>query len=123
MSYDWVGTLANGAVEYYAPNEKIAAEGTAAKLNEVKAKLQAGTLHVFDTTTFTVSKFGDGTNTFFNLNAKVDADGRVTSYKADVDSDAAYLGDTEVVDGNIFKESVFRSAPYFDLRIDGITEL
>lgn len=123
MGYDWVGTLANGAVEYYAPNEKIAAEGTAAKLNEVKAKLQAGTLHVFDTTTFTVSKFGDGTTTFFNLNAKVDADGRVTSYKADVDSDAAYQGDTEVVDGNIFKESVFRSAPYFDLRIDGITEL
>lgn len=123
MSYDWVGTLANGAVEYYAPNEKIAAEGTAAKLNEVKAKLQAGTLHVFDTTTFTVSKFGDGITTFFNLNAKVDADGRVTSYKADVDSDAAYQGDTEVVDGNIFKESVFRSAPYFDLRIDGITEL
>ena len=123
MSYDWVGTLANGAVEYYAPNEKIAAEGTAAKLNEVKAKLQAGTLHVFDTTTFTVSKFGDGTNTFFNLNAKVDADGRVTSYKADVDSDEAYQGDTEVVDGNIFKESVYRSAPYFDLRIDGITEL
>jgi len=123
MGYDWVGTLANGAVEYYAPNEKIAAEGTAAKLNEVKAKLQAGTLHVFDTTTFTVSKFGDGTTTFFNLNAKVDADGRVTSYKADVDSDVAYQGDTEVVDGNIFKESVFRSAPYFDLRIDGITEL
>ncbi len=123
MSYDWVGTLANGAVEYYAPNEKIAAEGTAAKLNEVKAKLQAGTLHVFDTTTFTVSKFGDGITTFFNLNAKVDADGHVTSYKADVDSDAAYLGDTEVVDGHIFKESVFRSAPYFDLRIDGITEL
>lgn len=114
MNYDWCGTLANGAVEYFAPNEKIAAAGTAAKLEEVKKGLMDGSIHVFDTTKFTVS--------LPNLFTVVDEDKHVTSYKADVDSDAAYLGDTEVVEGNVFKESVYRSAPYFDLRIDGITE-
>ena len=29
----------------------------------------------------------------------------------------------EVIENGIFKESSFRSAPYFDLRIDGITLL
>jgi basic membrane protein A len=122
MDYDWTGTLANGAVEVYAANEKIAAKGTQTKMDEVKAALIAGTVNVFDTTTFTVSKFGDGKETFFNLNAKVDEDGKVTSYKADVNSDPKYEGDTEVVKGNLFQESLYRSAPYFDLRIDGITE-
>jgi hypothetical protein len=45
----------------------------------------------------------------------------VSTYKADVDSDAAFEADTEVVENGIFNESKFRSAPYFDLRIDGIT--
>jgi basic membrane protein A len=40
---------------------------------------------------------------------------------ADVDTDAKYTADTDVVDGGEFQESKFRSAPYFDLRIDGIT--
>ena len=44
----------------------------------------------------------------------------VSSYKADVDTDPAYTGDTEVVLDGYFHESEFRSAPYFDLQIDGI---
>ena len=42
---------------------------------------------------------------------------------ADVDTDAAYTPDTDVVADGYFQESEFRSAPYFDLRIDGITLL
>ena len=40
---------------------------------------------------------------------------------ADVDTDAAYEKDTEVIADGYFNESAFRSAPYFDVRIDGIT--
>jgi basic membrane protein A len=47
----------------------------------------------------------------------------LASYMADVDTDDAYTPDTEVVDGGVFYESKFRSAPYFDLEIDGITRL
>ena len=41
-----------------------------------------------------------------------------------LDSDGDYVNDTgeAIVDG-AFQESVFRAAPYFDIRIDGITEL
>ena len=44
----------------------------------------------------------------------------LTSYLADVDYDAAFEKDTEVIADGYFHESEFRSAPYFDLRIDGI---
>ncbi len=122
MEYDWTGTFSNGAVENFSVNEKVAAAGTKAKMDEVTAALKAGTLNVFDTSKFTVSTFGDGKTTFTNLNATVDADGHVTSYMADVNTDANYTGDTEVVANGVFQESKFRSAPYFDIRIDGITE-
>ena len=55
--------------------------------------------------------------------ATVDANGKLTGYNADVDTDEAFAGDTEVVENGIFQESKFRSAPYFDARIDGITLL
>ena len=45
------------------------------------------------------------------------------SYMADVDTDDAYTPDTEVVHDGYFSESEFRSAPYFDLQIDGINLL
>ena len=123
MDYDWCGNLANGAVEYFGVNDKIAATGTKKAMDDAAANIKNGTLNVFDTNTFTVSTFGDGKTTFTNLNATVNAQGRVTAYKADVDTDPKYEGDTQVVEGGVFKESVYRSAPYFDLRIDGITEL
>ena len=99
---DWTGTLKTGSVVLTEVNEAAAAEGTAAAIEEVKAELEAGTRQVFDVSTFTV----DG--------AAID------SYKADVDTDADYTPDTEVVENGAFQESVFRSAPYFDLKIDGI---
>ena len=102
---DWTGTIATGSVLLTEVNEAAAAAGTAEALEAAKAQLIAGELHVFDTATFTV-----GGET-------------LTSYMADVDTDAAYEADTEVIADGYFHESEFRSAPYFDLQIDGITLL
>lgn len=102
---DWTGTLATGSVVLTDINEQAAAAGTAEKVEEVKAAIEAGDVHVFDTATFTV-------------------DGKaLDSYQADVDTDEAYTPDTEVISDGYFHESEYRSAPYFDLRIDGITLL
>ena len=118
---DYTGTIVTGSVKLDAPGAKAAASTTQAKLDEVKAKLQSGELHVFDTSTFTVSTFGNGTTSFFNLNATVDpVTHRVTSYMADVNSDPNYAGDTEAIHNGYFHESEYRSAPYFDLIIDGV---
>ena len=100
---DWTGTLATGSVVLTDINENVAAEGTKAAIEDAMAKLKAGELHVFDASTFTV----DGKT--------------LTSYKADVDTDDAFTPDTEVIENGVFFESKFRSAPYFDIRIDGIT--
>ncbi|MBO4834689.1 MAG: BMP family ABC transporter substrate-binding protein [Lachnospiraceae bacterium] len=102
---DWTGTLDTESVQLTELNDAVAAAGTAEAIADVKAKLQSGELQVFDTATFTV----DGAP--------------VTTYMADVDSDEAYQGDTEVIIDGAFMESKFRSAPYFDLQIDGITLL
>ena len=102
---DWTGTLATGSVVLTDVNEQAAAEGTAAAIADAKAKLEDGTLSVFDTATFTV----EGKT--------------LDSYMADVDSDPNYEKDTEVVENGVFMESKFRSAPYFDVLIDGITLL
>lgn len=99
---DWTGTLATGSVQLTDVNEAVAAKGTVEKIEEVKAGLEDGTIRVFDTSTFTV----DGKT--------------LDSYEADVDTDPDYTPDTEVVSDGYFHESEFRSAPYFDLKIDGI---
>ena len=105
IATDWTGTIATGSVLLSDVNEKAAAAGTVEKLAEVKAALEDGSLKVFDTATFTVEGAA------------------VESYLADVDTDPAYEGDTEVVIDGAFCESTFRSAPYFDLKIDGINLL
>ena len=99
---DWTGNLSTGSVELTDLNTSVAADGTQDKLDEVKSKLEDGSLHVFDTSTFTVK------------GAKLD------SYEADVDTDPNYTPDTEVVSDGYFHESEYRSAPYFDVQIDGI---
>jgi basic membrane protein A len=106
IATDWVGTLQTGSVELTDLGD-AAAEGTAEAIAEAQAAMEAGTLHVFDITTFTVNG----------------AD--LTSYMADVDTDADYTPDTEVITDGYFAESgeSFRSAPYFDLQIDGISLL
>ncbi|MBQ7624035.1 MAG: BMP family ABC transporter substrate-binding protein, partial [Clostridia bacterium] len=102
---DWAGTIETGSVALTEVNEQAAAAGTAEAIEAAKAELIAGTRKVYDTATFTV----DGAT--------------LTTYLADVDTDAAYTGDTEVIIDGEFAESKFRSAPYFDLKIDGITLL
>ena len=102
---DWTGTIETGSVVLTDINEAACAAGTAEKLEEVKAAIEAGTAKVFDTTTFTVEGKA------------------VESYMADVDTDAAYTPDTEVIEDGAFQESTKRSAPYFDLKIDGINLL
>ena len=114
---DWTSTLATGSVVLTDINTAVAAEGTAEAIADATAKLESGELQVFDCSVFTVS--GDNVT----ASMTVDADGHVTSYLADVDTDAAYTGDTEAVQDGAFKESTFRAAPYFDLKIDGITLL
>ena len=100
---DYCATMDEGAVEVFGINDKVAAAGTAEKIEELKAKLSSGELQVFDCSTFTVG--GQA----------------VTSYIANVDADDAYEPDTEVVKDGAIHESEFRSAPYFGLDIDGIT--
>ena len=116
---DWTGTLATGSVVLTDVNETAAAAGTAEAIAAATTKLENGELHVFDVSTFT-TKADDTMNTFKVDFLKVDADGHITSYLADVDTDEAYTGDTEVVHDGYFAESEKRSAPYFDLQIDGI---
>ena len=111
---DWTGTLATGSVVLTDLNENVAAEGTAEAIADATAKLESGELHVFDCSAFTVS----GDNVTDNIT--VDADGHVTSYMADVDTDPDYTPDTEVVQDGYLAESTARSAPYFQLMIDGI---
>ncbi len=105
IATDWTGTLATGSVVVEDLNTKVAAAGTAAVLADVRAKLESGALHVFDCDTFTVKGK------------------KLTSYLADVDLDVDYTPDTQVVHDGYFAESEFRSAPYFDLEIDGIERL
>ena len=100
---DWTGTVATGSVELTDVNEKAAAKGTQEAIDAAKANLKSGKVNVFDTANFTVKGKA------------------LTTYKADVDTDPEFKGDTEVIKDGIFEESKYRSAPYFDVDIDGIS--
>ena len=102
---DWTGTLATGSVVLTDLNTTVAAEGTAEAIAAATEKLEKGEIHVFDCSTFTVK--GE----------------TLTSYQADVNADSDNTPDTEVVHDGYFAESEKRSAPYFDLEIDGINRL
>ena len=93
IATDWAGDLESGCVQLTEINEAVAAEGTVAAVEEAKAALIAGTIHVFDTASFTV-----GGET-------------LTTYTVE---------DQEVVADGYFHESELQCAPYFDLTVDGI---
>ena len=97
---DWCGTIETGSVVLTDVNEAVAAAGTVEKLEEVKAALVDGSVNVFDCSTWTV----DGET--------------LTTY----DKVAYYEGNECIWDG-YFHESETRSAPYFDIDIDGINLL
>ena len=96
IDVDWCGGLAEGSVVLTEINEKAAAAGTADAIKTATEGLKNGTVNVFDTNNFTVGG------------------AKLTSHKVE---------GNEVIDNGIFKESMIMSAPYFDLRIDGITLL
>ena len=106
IATDWTGTIETGSVELTDLGTAVA-EGTKEAIEEAKAKIVDGSLHVFDTTTFTVE------------GKKLD------SYMADVDTDADYTPDHEAIVDGYFNESGegLRSAPFFNLQIDGINLL
>lgn len=93
---DWCKGYEEGADKITALNEAAIAPGTAEKVKEVEDAIVAGTLHVFDTSTFTVN--GE----------------EVTTYEKN--------GQEYISDG-YFHESEYGSAPAFDLKIDGITSI
>ncbi|MBQ8532429.1 MAG: BMP family ABC transporter substrate-binding protein [Clostridia bacterium] len=100
---DYCATLEEGAVQLTALNESVAAEGTQAAIDAAKDKLINGEIKVFDTANFTVGGK------------------ELTTYLADVVDAGDYKADTEAVADGRFIESEKRSAPYFDVIIDGIT--
>ena len=106
IEVDWCKGLEEGAVQLTDVNEKAAAKGTKEKIEAVKAKLADGSEKVFDIEKFTVG------------GKKL-----TEEQMADVDTDEKYTPDTKVVSNGQYNESKYRSAPYFDLRIDGITTL
>ena len=105
IAADWCGGIAEGSVVLTGINEDVAAEGTVDALKKAVAGLKDGSIKVFDTATYTVGGAAQET------------------YTADVDTDEAFTPDSEAIANGAFDESTLRSAPYFDVRIDGITLL
>ena len=112
IATDWAQGFESDAVGITELGE-CAAEGTQEYVDDVVAKIKDGTLHVFDTSTFTVE--GKEVTT-----APID----LTYYDYSGDTPKViYQGETkEAITDGYFTESTLRSAPYFSLRIDGITE-
>lgn len=98
IARDWCYGYVDGAVYTTELNESAVAPGTAEKVAEVEAALKAGTLHVFDTSTFTVG--GETLTTY---------------------TTAFGLEGIEMISDGYFHESEVRSAPYFGIDIDGIS--
>ena len=106
ITTDWCGGIEENAVVLSGLNQNVIAAGTREAIDEAIKGFKAGTLHVFATNTWKV----DGKE--------------FTEYLADVDGD--FTGETNVIHDGYFDESnadKFRSAPYFDINIDGITYL
>jgi basic membrane protein A len=96
IDVDWCKGYSEGADKITALNDAVVAEGTADKVAEVEAAIMDGSLHVFDTSTFTVD--GEELTTYENNGIEYISDG-------------------------YFHESEYGSAPAFDIAIDGITSV
>lgn len=125
LKSDYCNGYAEGGVQLSALGTSCAA-GTQEAVDKAIADIKAGTLHVFDTSTFTVAAAKDDSGKVVNDGSKgyiVDDKGVVTTAYA-TDSNGDFTGDKDnaVFDG-YYHESYFQSAPSFSLRINGITEL
>ena len=101
MDYDYTGSLNDDSVIVYKASS-IAASGTQTAVDKAIEDLKSNKTKVFDTSKFT-------------YNGQ-----KLTSYKADVDTDENFEKDKEAISDGYFHESEYRSAPYFDIIIDGI---
>lgn len=109
---DWSKGYADNAVAITDLGNNCAKD-TKTKVDDVIAKIKDGSLNVFDTSKFTVEGKKVTTApidlTFYDYSGKTPK--------------VIYKGDTkEAITDGYFSESTLRSAPYFSLRIDGITE-
>lgn len=102
ISTDYTVSSDVGGAEVSAVNEAVAASGTNLYIKSARASILNNQLKIFDTDSFTVK----GKN--------------ITSYLADVVDDGKKIKDSDAVANGCFYESAMRSAPYFDIKIDGI---
>ncbi|MCI7226587.1 Purine-binding protein BAB2_0673 precursor [uncultured Clostridium sp.] len=93
---DWTAGLKDGAVLITPLNDKVVAEGTQEVVDEVESQIEDGSLHVFDTSTWTV-------------------DGKAL--------DTYEKNGVEYISDGYFHESEYGSAPAFDIIIDGIDSI
>ena len=108
IAVDWCGGIMEGSVVLTEINLDVAAEGTVEAIKTAIEQFKAGTLHVFDVTK----------DNFITVSGE-----KLTSYLADVDDFSDYVKETEAIKDGYFAESSDRSAPYFDIIIDGIENL
>lgn len=127
---DFTGDMATfGSVKMSAINADVMAKGTVAKLlEEIRAinNNPSPAAYIFDCSKFTVKNAKADTSEFSKAaSITMDEDGHLTSYIADVVDEGDFKPETEVIKTvygtTFFSESTFRSAPYFDIDIDGIT--
>ena len=106
VDQDWVGTMLTNSVIVTDLNEAVAAEGTQEAIDAAQAELIAGTRHVFDTS---------ADNFITAQGEKLGEDWRPGEA-----TDGSFVEGTAIVFDGYFHESLYRSAPYFDVQIDGI---
>lgn len=111
---DWTGTLTTESVVLTEVGKKAAAVGTQDAINTYKTALQNGTKKVFDTSLFTVTSYV--CDEFAELTDVAMTEGKLTSAK----KNGTQVIKTTESGISYFDESSVRSAPYFDINIDGI---
>lgn len=118
---EYCGGFAEGSVKLTALNMDVLPAGTDEMVEDVIAEFESGN---FQAMSMVLALITGDENAVFSGVFDVDGftvDGEtLTTYLANVNDDAAFTADTEVIIGGVFAESEFRAAPYFDVIIDGI---
>ena len=119
---DWCGelgsTFSDGSVALTELGKKAPVEGTQAELDKVAAALRNGTLKVFDTSKFTIKGGYEGGQYAELTDVVIDENGKLLSAKQNgleivkTANGITYFAESDV--------KTNRSAPYFDINIDGI---
>lgn len=131
---DYTGSIKDGSVVLTNLGKNASAKGTVDAIVAARTKIANGELHIFDCSKFTITGANfdaqenhvvkdQSTGAVISTTQKlwVDENGHVTKYLADANGD--FAPDTDAIINGYFSESTLRSAPYFDLTIDGITLL